>query len=205
MRLVGQNIKLRKEHMMLMRLPPRFWKASLEGILSPELKKVTSIFIDGVHEHLDDGVGFLFYGNNGIGKTGAACVIAKAVRRTGASVFYTTAESLRQAVLRNEVFSEFQSTDDRAHTAELLVLDDLGKEHSGSTGWSETYWENLIRVRNASKRSTIVTTNLDLDALQNSYYPSMLESMKECMLPVFAEGKNRRDDKAKALAKKFAI
>lgn len=205
MRLVGQKVKLRKEHMLLMRMPERYWKADFKGIHDEDTSHVVKRYMEDIHENLDEGVGLMFWGNNGIGKTSAACVVAKAVRRTGASVLFTTAENLRTAVISKEVFSDFQSTEQRASTVDLLVLDDLGKEHVGSTGWNETYWENLFRLRGATKKSTLVTCNVDPDGLKKKYHASMLEVMKETIYPIMVSGENRRDETASRLEKKFAL
>lgn len=205
MRLAGQKLTLRKEHMLLMRLPALYWRVSYESITHDALQHIVRTYIEDMHGHLDDGIGFLFYGDNGVGKTGAACVLAKAVRRTGASVLFVTAESLRQGVLNDEEFSGLQSLDERAHSVDFLIIDDLGKEHRGKSGWNETYWENLFRVRIAANRSTVVTSNRTLQQLRERYNKSMLEVMKEKILPVKVEGDDRREESASELAKKFAI
>lgn len=205
MRLEGQKLTLRKEHLLLMRMPALYWRASFEGIQNENMRHVIQRYAEDIHGNLDEGVGFMFYGDNGVGKTAAACVLAKLVRRTGASVLFITAESLRQAVLHNEGFSDFQTLDERAHTADFLVLDDLGKEHAGASGWNETYWENLFRVRIAARRATVVTTNRTRAMLKDRYHASMLEVMKEAIVPVKVVGEDRRNEAAEALAKKFAV
>jgi DNA replication protein DnaC len=165
-----------------------------------DVRKDIEGYLRRLDEHLDQGDGLLFWGANGTGKTSTAVLVALEVRRRGASAFFITAESLRQAVLQKEVFDQDQLVIERARSVDFLVLDDLGKEHPGETGFTERLFENLVRERSAAQKATIVTTNLPMfpkgeknRALVNVYVPSMLEVMKESLYPIRFEGENLRE------------
>jgi len=211
MRIVGHRMRLTQAHVERMNLPRRFWNVRLDQI-SEGIRDHVAAYLKDLDGNLDRGEGLLFWGNNGVGKTSVAALIGMEARRRGASVFFTTAESLRQAVLNRTMFDEDQSIDDRARAVDVLILDDLGKEHPGETGFTERLFENLIRERSASKRTTIITTNLPLSSskkgaasLMSVYIPSMMEVMKETLLPLKFVGENLRNGAAEAMASRMAV
>lgn len=171
-------------------------------------RKVVAKYLDELDAMLDGGEGLMLWGPNGTGKSSVAVIIAMEARRRGASVLFSTAETLRQAVLDRIPFSEDKTLMERARDVDFLVIDDLGKEHVSKTEFSETLFENLIRERSAARRVTIVTTNLPIyqmveqgDAgqavvvpgLNTRYKASMMEVMKETLFPVALKGHNHRD------------
>lgn len=204
MRVVGQRIRLTADHLLWMRLPNRFWEASF-GRIDPDLQPHVREYIKDIDGHLDRGEGFLLWGDNGGGKTSAASVIAKEVRRTGASVLYVTAEHLRQSVLEKEEFTEGQLLIDRAREVDFLLLDDLGKDHPGQTGFTERLFEELIRERSSEVRTTFATTNYTLDRIRTRYKVSMIEVMKETMVAIHVDAPNQRDGAQEILRSRFAM
>ena len=202
MRIVGLRIKLTKAHMELMQIPRRFWEVDFESIPDCEGKATLRSYLRNIEEMLDRGEGLMLWGPNGHGKTSAAVLVGMEARRRGASVLFVQAETLRASVLDGTMFSDEKTLIERAREVDLLILDDLGKEHSGETGFSERLFENLIRGRSASKKVTLVTTNLPLKprgdkssepSLKGKYIPSMLEVMREAMYPVLLKTHNWRD------------
>jgi len=212
MRIVGHRMRLTQAHVERMRIPRRFWDVRFDQVPNDVRKDVGS-YCRRLDEHLDRGDGLLLWGKNGVGKTSVAVLIALEVRRRGASVFFVTAEGLRHAVLNKESFDDEWSIIDRARSVDFLVLDDLGKEHPGETGFTEKLFENLVRERTASRRTTIVTTNIplklndrdkDARALVNWYVPSMVDVMKESLYPLQFVGGNIRDDVKKEMCSRMA-
>lgn len=202
MRVIGLRIKLTKAHMELMQIPRRFWESDFELIPECEGKETIRSYLRNIEDMLDRGEGLLLWGENGHGKTSAAVIIAMEARRRGASVLFVQAETLRQGTLEGTMFSDERSLIERAREVDLLVLDDLGKEHTGESGYTERLFENLIRVRSANKRVTLVTTNLPTKppadrpgekSLKTKYITSMLEVMREAMYPVRLKTHNWRD------------
>jgi DNA replication protein DnaC len=199
MRIVGHRMRLGQAHVERMRIPRRFWDVRAD-MIPGDVRDDVDGYLRRLDEHLNNGEGLLLWGSNGVGKTSTAVFIALEVRRRGASVLFVTAEGLRQAVLERELFDEGQLLMERAREVDFLVLDDLGKEHPGETGFTERLFENLIRVRSAAQHTTFVTTNLPMTpegdqprALVNVYVPSMLEVMKETLYPIRYVGDNLRE------------
>ena len=96
------------------------------------------------------------------------------------------------ADIESTVFSEDITVMDRARDVDVLIIDDLGKEHNGASGYSEVVYENLIRVRSAHQRTTIITCNLSPKQLVERYGVSIMEVLRESAVPVHVEGENRR-------------
>lgn len=199
MRVPNYRTPLRVDHLLLMRIPRRHWTAAFAEIEHEKLRDTVEDYLRQLDERLDAGDGLLLWGPNGTGKTSAAVVIAKEARRRGAPVLFVNAEDLRQASIEGAIFHEDMTLMDRAREVEVLIVDDLGKDHRGQTGYSDTLFENLIRYRSANRRTTFVTTNLKPSKLMERYKASMMDVMREAMVPVAVEGTSLREDKRLAV------
>ena len=110
----------------------------------------------------------LFMGATGLGKTLLSGCIARAVADRGYSVCYVSAGKL---------FSDFETEkfrlkEDGALTGEymetdLLIIDDLGTELPNSFTVSQFFL--CINERILRKKSTLISSNLDMEALRSIY------------------------------------
>lgn len=203
MRIVGQRSRLTADHLLLMRVPRRFWGVKFD-LIEPDLQPILRNYLKNLDAMLDGGNGLLLWGENGRGKTSAAVFVAMEARRTGASVLMLTAASLIESIMEKVEVEEGLLVD-RARAVDFLLLDDLGKEHPGKSGFSDRVLENLFRERTAAKLTTFATSNMEHDRLTERYKKSMLEVMKEALLPVKVEGKNFRDEVREGLTKVLAV
>lgn len=203
MRVAGHRIKLTGEHMDLMRIPRRFWEASADKIPESVMAKAIA-YVRDIETSLNDGTGLLLWGPNGTGKTSVAVFIAKEARRRGAPVLFVTAEGLRQGVIENRMFKGDVPLIDRARTVDVLLLDDFGKEHSGGSGYTERFYEDLLRQRSSRRLLTLITSNMGIAQLSERYKPSMIEVMKETVYPLKVDGPSQREHALDDLAKRLA-
>lgn len=114
----------------------------------------------------------LFYGSTGVGKTFLTNCIAKELLDTAHTVIYLSALQLIE-VLEEHTFGRGMDTAaeenmfDYILDCDLLIIDDLGTEMSNSFTTSQLF--SCINERLLHKKSTIISTNLSLDELQDIY------------------------------------
>ena len=110
------------------------------------------------------------YGDVGIGKTFLSNCIAKELMDREFSVLYFSAPKFFHILAQNT----FDKNDIDAHnmfeyifSCDLLIIDDLGTEYTNSFIASQLF--TCINERLIDKRSTIISTNLSLEALADLY------------------------------------
>lgn len=110
-----------------------------------------------------------FYGDTGVGKTFLSNCVAKELLDRGHSVIYLTAFELFQMFEQN-VFEHDRDMKDYCKNildCDLLIVDDLGTELSNTFTVSQLFL--CLNERILSKKSTIISTNLGLDHLLETY------------------------------------
>ena len=119
----------------------------------------------------DNGKNLLFYGDTGVGKTFLCNCIAKSLLDSGYLVIYQTAFKMFEIIEEYKFKSHdsYISKDNYENLFEcdLLIIDDLGTELSNSFTNSELF--NILNTRLLGGKKTIISTNLDLAQLNESY------------------------------------
>ena len=113
-----------------------------------------------------------FYGNTGVGKTFLTHCIAKELLESTHSVIYFSAFDLfnlfsKATFERGSEKANLQEMYSHIFDCDLLVIDDLGTELTNSFVSSQLFL--CINERLMRKKSTIISTNLTLDILQETY------------------------------------
>lgn len=192
-----------------MRVPNRYWRVRFDEISEEEIegtgksaKDIVAKYISNMNDMVREGVGFVFFGDNGAGKTCCSVVLAKEFRRRGKTVLFVEASDLKRMVVERERFDEDETYWDRAKGADVLVLDDFGKGVQDSTGFGAELFDELIRARNARKLVTMITANQPVQYWKEKFglKKSTVCTLKECMMPVEVSGRDRRDDSAERIA-----
>lgn len=111
----------------------------------------------------------LFYGDTGIGKTFLSNCIARELLDAGRSVIYFTALELFGTFEKNKFKREESNKEsyENIFDCDLLIIDDLGSELSNSFTNSQLFL--CINQRILEQKSTIISTNLDLNHLADTY------------------------------------
>ncbi len=114
----------------------------------------------------------LFYGDTGIGKTFLSNCIASELLKTSHSVIYLTAIELFDIFASHDfskerVYADNETMSDYIIDCDLLIIDDLGTELSNSFTNSKLFY--CINERILKQKSTIISTNLSIKELSNTY------------------------------------
>lgn len=119
-----------------------------------------------------NGGNILFYGETGLGKTFLSNCIAKELLDTRHTVLYQSAIHLFEEVCGDAVMRKNNNPKNRdiyeyLYRCDLLIIDDLGTEYTNSFVSSELY--NILNTRMREKKSTVISTNLNLKELTDRY------------------------------------
>lgn len=114
----------------------------------------------------------LLNGTVGVGKTYLTNCIAKELLDTGHSVIYFTAADLFEtlagyAFRPYDASDEITSVHEDIFSCDLLIIDDLGTEMTNNFVVTQLFV--ILNERNLRKRSTLISTNLSLEALNEKY------------------------------------
>jgi len=169
------------------RIPPRYEHCSLASFEPDTPRQIEALgsamsYVQKYpHGGADKGLGLLFTGGNGVGKTHLAVgVLRELVLERGASgQFWDFHELIRE--IKSSYDPETRTTEVQVLApvveADVLLLDDLG-------AWKMTDWMNdtlfyILNSRYLAQRATLITTNypdadrervLQADALQRREY-----------------------------------
>jgi DNA replication protein DnaC len=114
----------------------------------------------------------LFYGGTGMGKTFICNCIAKELIDRGILVLYQTSFKMFEIISEhkfNRNMESFENKDNFSmiYDSDLLILDDLGTESINSFTTTELF--NIINTRMITNKKTIISTNLSLEKLSETY------------------------------------
>ncbi|WP_459129403.1 ATP-binding protein [Guggenheimella bovis] len=110
----------------------------------------------------EPGKSMIFYGPSGLGKTYLLNALAKSLSEKGYYVIYQSAPELFKVD-----FKMLPSYRDELLSADLIVIDDLGKEYLSEHFESEFF--QLINSLTRMQKSFVISTNLTLDNLRKRY------------------------------------
>ena len=117
------------------------------------------------------GQNLLFYGDTGVGKTFLTHCIASELLGKGHSVLYLSAIDLfdlfSKYTFDNDSEVNYRDAFSQILDCELLIIDDLGTELTNSFTNSRLFY--CINERILAGLSTIISTNLSLEELMNTY------------------------------------
>lgn len=172
----------------LAELGPRFAECTFESWIarpgSERCLEAAKNFAEHFDRHQVSGEGLLMFGNPGNGKSHLAAAIVNAVIPRGkACVFRSVPALLKKLqetyradarVSESEILAVLQDAD-------LVVLDDLGAEKM--TEWAESMIYYIVDQRYRWRKPIIVTTNCDLETLENRIGVRTIDRLLEmCVL-----------------------
>lgn len=134
--------------------------------ITSENKQYFSIalkYVDTFEERIKDGNGIMFIGKSGAGKTYLACCIANNLLQKEHSVVFGTSITLLEKIKETYDTGYQYKLLDSYVNAELLIIDDLGKEKPSEWTLEKLYY--IIDERYQRMKPIIVTTNYNTEEL----------------------------------------
>lgn len=202
-------------------IPIKFRGIRLESYNHPHqsgivAKKAAMEFVENFEEHYvsakrasagifpndrrNIGRGLIFAGPNGTRKSTLANAILTEVQYKSPShlVFYIRFSDWKKAL--TDTFSK-EDTEEKlrgrkilklVELSPLVVLDDIGQEHRTSSGFTESSLHELLRVRYEAARPTIVTTNVSMSKISETYGESFESFRHDAFDPYIIVGPDTR-------------
>ena len=135
------------------------------------MRKAVEICMDFADNFRKDKSNLILSGNAGTGKTYLSRCIANRVLKKGLTVYYTSAyklfDTLEALKFGKETSEEGTDVAKYVYEVDLLIIDDLGTEFT--TQFTSAAFFDIINSRLISGKSTVISTNLDLEGINRLY------------------------------------
>lgn len=150
-----------------------------DRVVIPEIQMTVADYMRQVHtwckEYVENfekkGGNLIFTGSTGVGKTFLTNCIAKALIDQYQSVIYLSSNDLFDVFSKNKFHydteEEMKDMYQYILDCDLLIIDDLGTELNNTFVSSQLFY--CINERLLRKRSTIISTNLSMTMLRDTY------------------------------------
>ena len=146
----------------------KFCEAFIDKYFNPDRSKNEK---KSLQQGESDRKSIVFSGSTGVGKTYLSNCIAKVLLDRYYSVIYLSAKELFETLVKvNIEKSEEQKyllLAKEVYECDMLIIDDLGSELFNHFTTSEFF--HIINRRINTERSTIISTNLSLDKMRDTY------------------------------------
>jgi DNA replication protein DnaC len=166
-------------------------KAGIPNSVRKPFNKVKD-YARKMKENIEAGRGLLLKGSVGTMKTTLAVAVLLEYISRGGSGFFVTMSGLLDNIFTLKARSpdEWARFEQRLREIPLLVLDDLGAEHTEK--WVLTKVDAIIAERYNRCRPVIVTTNLSTEQLQRIYAERVIDRLRSTMMVVNFSGPSLR-------------
>lgn len=137
------------------------------------------------------GFGVMLHGGNGTGKTMLSSLLLKRLLTYGRGLdayFTTFTNLLDQDQIGWTDKDAAKWFNQRIVNAEVLVIDDIGKESSARKSISSVVLDNMLRTRVQHDRPTIFTTNYSMADFRKVYAGSTWSLLAEKVIPYEIKG-----------------
>ncbi len=132
----------------------------------------------------------IFFGDNGLGKTYMLSALANSLTDMGKIVVYQSAPVLLEKIKRSSFTNEIDEINELIENCDLLIIDDLGKDYI--TEYTKSTLFNIINIRYNSNKPIAISTNLDLNELEEAYGNAIQSRLVEKSMVLVFEGINMR-------------
>ena len=192
--------QITRAHLLHANIGEDYWECDFSNFLGPEsAATVAKTYLRRLEEMNEQGIGLVFAGPPGPGKTTLAVIVLKYLARANWTCYMTSLGEIVEHMKRGFSDKSEDSNEllDRAKKAHFLLIDDIGKEHAGPTGFSATTFDNLIRHRTQHRLPTLLTTNLTEREIRNRYGDAFVSLIRGKCLVVEVDAEDVRTTKLK--------
>lgn len=139
------------------------------------------------------GIGMLFHGEYGTGKTLISVLMAKELVKLGYSVYFATFSQMVDEFTRGWGNVEDKIRfENKVVKSDIFFLDDLGKEFKAKNNLSESTFDHVLRQRVLDSRPTFITTNMNLAELKSGYGSAIFSLLTEKIVDEHVVGQDYR-------------
>ena len=163
--------------------------------LAPSMRdnlKVVKEYSEKLETHIRTGTGLILRGQVGTMKTTLAVAVLQELIHTGRRGFFITMPSLLDNIftLKEGNMEEWLAFEKKLKNTSLLILDDLGAEYQ--KGWVSTKIDAIISERYNRCRPMIITTNLSLAQMKETYAERIIDRLRSTCLNLTFCGESLR-------------
>ena len=157
-------------------------------------RELAQIYLGKHQEFVKGGMGLLFHGTWGTGKTLLTSLMAKELVKLGYTVYFATFTQMVDEFTRgwgsNEDKARFET---KVVKSDIFFLDDIGKEFRTKNNLSEATFDHVLRQRALDNRPTFITTNMTEGDLVEGYGSAIFSLLKERMIVHNMDGVDYRE------------
>lgn len=144
---------------------------------------VAGDYINNVDHYIAAGLGLVFHGGYGTGKTLLSSLLLKSLLGRGVDGYFATFQDLLDTYTKGWRDDE-QATwfDKRVRNAGILVIDDIGRENHNRSAVVESALDSVLRSRVSADRPTLITTNKSIEDIGTLYSGNAVSLLSESSL-----------------------
>lgn len=153
---------------------------------NPEAMEAIADYWQNSKAYAARGFGLMLHGSNGTGKTMLSALLMKRLLTEGKGMdgYFTTFTNLLDHYAAGWTDKgDADWFDRRIRYAEVLVIDDIGKEYAGRVSMSSSALDNMFRTRVQHDLPTIFTTNMSMAEFRQTYATSTWGLLSEKVFP----------------------
>jgi len=183
------------KHYLAAGIGPTYQRLDWEDYKGPQANvDALTKYFNNHESYIIQGIGLLFTGPVGVGKTMLANLMLKQFVRSGYTCFATTfAHTIEMFTAGWRSWEDKRYFQDKFMGSEVLLLDDLGRELRSTTKLSESTFDSILRARTQHSKPTFITTNMTTDELRNGYGAGELSLISEKAIEFHIDGDDFRD------------
>lgn len=189
-----------EKSLIIMGVSKRFCKYTIDDFKTfndsklENIKSFVQAYLNDLVDHVKNGEGIFFYGNNGVGKSMLACIILKEAYRHRFTCKRITFSQYISAYTESwsNKSGDLEYLVDNYKDTELLVLEEVGKEIDSKI--AKPILEDLLRYREENGLATITCSNMTLENFRDFYGQSICSLVNGNQTFIKIIGEDRRQE-----------